>query len=215
MGNSTNTWTIIMKETIINIKTCWSEVSIKDYQQLQGLEEASAFDILSVLTDLPLSEIRELKMTTVNALMDEAEEILQSPIIKDKSEITQMEWVKAAGYEWRIEPSLEKYKAGQIIDLLELLKHENKIEHLDTIISVIVQPYKEERNWLGIRTMKEVQLPIDQKIRLVAEHFPAKEALILLAFFHTASLASAVDGQFSLDLKKSGLKTKVVKRPKK
>ncbi len=173
-----------MKEKNIKLKDNFNELTIKEYQQLAGMKDADILDVLSVLTDMPKDELRELKMGTLNQLLVWTEGLMgqvTNPV--DTGEF--LDEVQINGRIWKLTTAVEEMKAGQIIDIIEIFKERDAyLEKLHILMSIILTPFTVKRTWYGRRKLvEEKERDIMKEAEELWNNYPASQALKLGSFF--------------------------------
>lgn len=158
----------------LKVKTSWDDITIADYQLLKGLDKPKPLQILSILTDKTVEELREMPIEAIQTLTEEFQFLDTQP-----TDLTLHEPFYIDGIYFKPRLEIDKYKAGELIDLLELLKDPTANLHL--ILAIATEA--KERSWY--LRWKEKDWDIRQKAEFLLERCPAGKALQAYGFFLT------------------------------
>jgi len=165
----------------LNLKSDWSDLTIKDYVSIQGMTpEDNPLDILAILTDKPREELEALPLKAIQQLIIETDFIFNDEPNTASAADALNDWTYTDSARWKPEMDISNLTAGQLIDIMELGKDKDTItENLHVILSILLN--KQERKWLKWRDV------VNREIMKDAEHlfntFPADRALSIVGFF--------------------------------
>ena len=155
----------------INVKSDWNDITIEDYQKIKGLEQPKPLEILSILTDKTTDELRQMPIEVIRELTSEFNFLETAP--KDLS-LHESFIIDNIRFKPRL--SIDKYSAGELIDLLELLK--DPTENMHIILAIATE--SEQKRWFR---WKKKEWSIQEKAEFLHKRCSAGRALQAYGFF--------------------------------
>ena len=157
----------------IRIKSNWDEITIADWQKLQGLDQPKPLEILSILTDKTKEELRKLPIEGIKGLTEEFEFLNTKP-----TDLTLHQPFIIRNIRFTPRLNIDGFTAGELIDMLELLKEPTENLHLILAIATKAEKRKLFR-W------KKIEWTIEEKAQFLLNNCSAGRALQAYGFFLT------------------------------